>query len=141
MSLLNKGIIHGGKKMAYTTIKSIDQSMEQGFSTSSHIAVTEPVKPKTSAINFHEINTEKKAEEIKNKTDKKIARITELMDNYVRSMQKDIKIQVNNNTGDISVKVISQETGKIIREIPSQEMLELAARIEEVSGIFFDQKV
>ena len=63
------------------------------------------------------------------------------MDSYVRSMQRDIKIQVNNSTGDISVKVISEETGKVIREIPSEEMLELAARMEEMSGVFFDQKV
>lgn len=123
--------------MAFSAIKSIDQ----GYSVSSQISSPEPVDSKVREINLYDINTEKKAEEIKKNTDEKIARITELMDNYVRSIQRDIKIQVNNNTGDVSVKVISEETGKVIREIPSKEMLELAARMEEISGILFDQKV
>jgi uncharacterized FlaG/YvyC family protein len=121
-------------KMAFSAIKSVVHSAEQGFSAPSHIATTEQDRPKVSEKNFYKINTEKKTEE-------KIARISELMDSYVRSIQRDIKIQVNNETGDIMVKVISQETGKVIREIPSQEMLELAARMEEISGVFFDQKV
>ena len=63
------------------------------------------------------------------------------MSNYVQSLQKDIKIQVNNDTGDIMVKVISEQDGKVIREIPSEEMLALAARMEEMAGAFFDQIV
>jgi uncharacterized FlaG/YvyC family protein len=128
-------------KMAFSAIKSAEPAKDQGFSSAAHISIPDAVKYKESEKNLYEIDTAKRVEESKKSTDEKIARITELMNNYVRSMQKDIKIQVNNNTGDISVKVISQETGKVIREIPSQEMLELAARIEEVSGILFDQKV
>jgi flagellar protein FlaG len=127
--------------MAFSAIKSIDHSIDPGSSAQSHMSIPEPVKPKASEINIYAVDTGKRSEEIKKTTDEKIARVTELMDNYVRSMQRDIKIQVNNSTGDISVKVISEETGKVIREIPSQEMLELAARMEEISGILFDQKV
>jgi uncharacterized FlaG/YvyC family protein len=127
--------------MAFSAIKSAESARDQGFSSAVHISIPDAVKYKESDKNLYEIDTEKRVEESKKSTDEKIARVTELMDNYVRSIQKDIKIQVNNRTGDISVKVISEETGKVIREIPSQEMLELAARMEEISGVFFDQKV
>ncbi len=83
----------------------------------------------------------KASKESRETTDEKISRITELMENYVRSMQKDIKIKVDNETGDIMVKVISEDNGKVIREIPSEEMLDLAARMEELAGTIFDQKV
>ncbi|MDM7918383.1 MAG: flagellar protein FlaG [Methanosarcina sp.] len=127
--------------MAFSSIKPVDHSIDKGLSAPSHMATSEQVNSSASEINFHAVNTGKRSKEVKRATDEKIARITELMDSYVRSMQKDIKIQVNSDTGDILVKVISEETGKVIREIPSEEMLALAARMEEMSGVLFDQKV
>ena len=91
-------------------------------------------------ITVPEINS-KGSDEIKKVTEDKIQRVSELMNDYIQSLQKNIKIQVNNETGDIMVKVISKEDGKVIREIPSEEMLTLAARMEEISGVFFDQVV
>jgi flagellar protein FlaG len=129
------------KKMAFSAIKPVDHSIDQGLSAPSHMITSEPVNSSSGEINIYAVNTEKRSKEVKKATNEKIARITELMDSYVRSIQKDIKIQVNSDTGDILVKVISEETGKVIREIPSQEMLALAARMEEISGVLFDQKV
>lgn len=71
----------------------------------------------------------------------KISRIAETMDSYVQSIQRDLKIQVDEKTGRIIVKVTSKESGKVIREIPPEELLDLAARIEEMTGILFDKKV
>jgi flagellar protein FlaG len=88
-----------------------------------------------------EIDKSKRSEEIKKVTEEKIERVSELMNNYVQSLQKNIKIQVNNETGDVMVKVISEKDGKVIREIPSEEMLNLAARMEELAGAFFDKMV
>lgn len=80
-------------------------------------------------------------QQFKDSMNEKIGRIAETMDSYVQSIQRDLKIQVDEKTGKIIVKVTSQETGKVIREIPSEEMLNLAARIKEMTGILFDEKV
>lgn len=80
-------------------------------------------------------------QQFKDSLNDKIGRIAETMDSYVQSMQRDLKIQVDEKTGKIFVKVTSQETGKVIREIPPEELLDLAARIEEMTGILFDEKV
>jgi len=37
------------------------------------------------------------------------------------------------------VKVINKETGKVIRQIPPEEMLKIAKRMEEMSGILLDR--
>ncbi|MBN2418732.1 MAG: flagellar protein FlaG [Deltaproteobacteria bacterium] len=71
----------------------------------------------------------------------KINRIAEAMENYVQSIQRDLKIQVHEETGNIMVRVTSHESGKIIREIPPKELLDLAARMEELAGALFDEKV
>ncbi|NLD35393.1 MAG: flagellar protein FlaG [Desulfatiglans sp.] len=91
-----------------------------------------------------ENNSKKEPQDIKLYIDSlsdKISRIAETMDSYVQSIQRDLKIKVDENTGKIIVKVISRENGKVIREIPPDELLDLAARIEEMTGILFDEKV
>ena len=80
----------------------------------------------------------KQVEEVKKE---KINRIAESLDNYIQSMRRDLKIKVHEKTGNIIVEVQSQDSKKIIREIPPKELLDLAARIEELAGLLFDEKV
>jgi flagellar protein FlaG len=38
------------------------------------------------------------------------------------------------------VKVIDNETNEIIKEIPSEKMLDMVAKIEEMIGLIIDEK-
>jgi len=69
----------------------------------------------------------------------KIECVAQAMDNYVNSIQRDLKIQVDGDTGDVMVKVISKEDGRVIREIPSEELLNLAAKMEQMTGALFNE--
>ena len=69
----------------------------------------------------------------------KIERVAEAMQNYVKSIRTDLKIKVDNDTGVIVVKVISEDDGRVIREIPPEEVLELAAKVEELIGVFLNK--
>ena len=82
---------------------------------------------------------EKKQSETEKAMHAKLERIAEAMDNYVRSIQRELKIQVHDGTGDIMVKVISEEDGKVIREIPPKELLDLAAKMEEMTGALLNE--
>lgn len=86
-------------------------------------------------------NETQNAEQLKEITNEKISRIAEAMDSYVQSIQRELKIQVHEGTGDIMVRVTSQDNGKVIREIPPKELLDLAARMEELAGTLFDEKI
>jgi flagellar protein FlaG len=82
-----------------------------------------------------------KAVEVDQKVQEKVRRIAQAMDEYVRSSQTSLKIQVHPGTGDFMVKVISEEDGRTIREIPPEEILNLAARMEEMMGLLYNEKV
>jgi len=71
----------------------------------------------------------------------KVERIAEAMDNYMRSTQTDLSIKIHEATGNIMVKVISQDDGKIIREIPPEKLLNLAAKMEQMMGVLYDGNV
>jgi uncharacterized FlaG/YvyC family protein len=71
----------------------------------------------------------------------KMERIAQAMDNYMKSTQTDLKIQVHKGTGDIMVKVLSKADGRLIREIPPEELLNLAAKMEQMTGALIDKNI
>lgn len=81
--------------------------------------------------------------------DDKVRSKIEISQSILDKVQQDIKIihdvslqfSVHEATGRTVVKVIEEDTGKLIREIPPHEILNLAAKIQEMLGILFNQKV
>lgn len=51
-----------------------------------------------------------------------------------------LKFVVHEQTGRIKVTVLDKETGEMIREVPPQQILDLMAKIDEMMGMFYDQK-
>ncbi|NOZ11340.1 MAG: flagellar protein FlaG [Gammaproteobacteria bacterium] len=53
----------------------------------------------------------------------------------VQSMQRDLQFSVDKHSGQTVVKVIDSETDEVIRQIPAEEVLALAQRLDEASGM------
>ena len=70
------------------------------------------------------------------------------LEDLTSDMQKNLNIMHNVNlqfsvhkaSGRMMVTVVDESTGKVIREIPSQEILELAAKMDEMVGMIFDKR-
>jgi len=69
-----------------------------------------------------------------------IDRVVDVLQSYIEANKTSLDISVNDATGDIVVKVISDD-GKVIREIPSEEVLHCAAMMEKLQGLMFDKNV
>ena len=52
----------------------------------------------------------------------------------------DLQFTVHKASGQIMVTVSDGSSGKVIREIPPSEILQLAARLDEMIGMIFDKK-
>lgn len=52
-----------------------------------------------------------------------------------------LQFSVHKATGRTMVKVTDQDSGKLIREIPPEQVLDLAAKIDDMIGILFNKKV
>jgi len=57
------------------------------------------------------------------------------------SFNRKLAFAVNEQAEMVSVKVIDRETEEIIREIPSEEFVNLVARMREYIGNLFDEMV
>lgn len=77
---------------------------------------------------------------------KKVAQST--IDSTMSEINSKIKISntqlqysIDDETQRISIKVIDQDTDKVIREIPPEETLEAIKKIWEIAGIIVDEKL
>lgn len=52
-----------------------------------------------------------------------------------------LDINVHEKTHQIMVKVLDKETGKVIREVPPEKLVDLVATLMEISGIIVDKKM
>lgn len=64
----------------------------------------------------------------------------EKIQEFVSSTASDIKFSIDEDSGRTVVKVIDRETKEIIRQIPSQEMLDLAQALNKLQGLLIKQK-
>ena len=51
-----------------------------------------------------------------------------------------LDFQVDKDTQRIVVKVIDTETDKVIKEIPPEQLVQLAAKIQEMVGLLVDEE-
>jgi flagellar protein FlaG len=67
-------------------------------------------------------------------------RVAEAQRNLNVMHAMDLHFSVHEASGQTIVRVIDETTGEVVREIPSTEMLNLAAKLDEMIGLIFDQK-
>jgi flagellar protein FlaG len=58
---------------------------------------------------------------------------------YVQSLKRDLQFSVDAASGRTVIRVVDAETGAVIRQIPSEEILALARHLE-VPGLFIRDK-
>jgi flagellar protein FlaG len=58
----------------------------------------------------------------------------------IGSANASLKIEIDPDTDRIIVKVLDDQSGEIIRQIPSQEMVEIAKRLDTMQGIFITKR-
>ncbi|MFS0859499.1 flagellar protein FlaG [Paenibacillus taichungensis] len=59
----------------------------------------------------------------------------------IQGPQKTLEISVHDTTHAIMIKVKNQETGDVIREIPSEKILDVVANMLEHAGILIDERI
>lgn len=61
--------------------------------------------------------------------------------NFVQNIQRNLLFSVDDDSGETVIKVTDMETDDVIRQIPSEEVLQLQQYIKDASGILFKAKV
>jgi len=101
-----------------------DQEMRAFFS----IQKNEPVPQKAVELPLKENNLDLE----------KIEKLSRSIEDYINSLGVELKFHIHKETHKIQVDVIDPEKNKVIRKIPPDELLSLAASIEKMVGVFME---
>ena len=66
-----------------------------------------------------------------------IDQAVERIEGFVQTVQRDLEFSQDETTGSSVVTVRDRKTNEVIRQIPNQEMLDIAKRLDEIGGILF----
>lgn len=56
------------------------------------------------------------------------------------NVNKKLTYDIHEKTNQIIVKITDKDTGEVLREVPSEESLDLYVKIQEMAGLMIDQK-
>ena len=113
---LNPALASGGKAPAASESKQVTGAVEaSGEEQASRAAATE----QTAAS--------------RDQVESAVSTIQE----FVQSVRRNINFSVEDTSGRVVVKVTDSNSGDIIRQIPSEEALQLAESLEEVRSLLF----
>ncbi|MBD1390853.1 flagellar protein FlaG [Neiella sp. HB171785] len=67
--------------------------------------------------------------------------VVQQLQEFVQTLNRDIAFSVDKESGKDVIKVTNQDTGELVRQIPSEEVLLLAARLSEATGLLVNTEV
>lgn len=83
-----------------------------------------------------------KTQEATEKENQKVREIAEKLNKELEMVDTSIEFKVHETSGiglnKVSIKVVEKESEKVIVEIPSEEAIEMAEKMEEITGMLFD---
>jgi len=69
-----------------------------------------------------------------------VGEVVNRLRSQVQSLQRDLSFSVDDSSGEVVVRVVDGESGKVVRQIPSEELLRLAERLDEMRSLLFEGK-
>jgi flagellar protein FlaG len=66
-----------------------------------------------------------------------IEKAVSTLQEFAQSVKRDLNFSVDDGSGQVVVKVTDSSSGDIIRQIPSEEALQLAENLSEVRSLLF----
>jgi len=70
---------------------------------------------------------------------KELEAATQSVREFVRPINSNLEFSVNDDTGQLVVRIIDRTTKEVIRQMPSEEMLAVAKALDSIKGLFVKQ--
>jgi flagellar protein FlaG len=74
-------------------------------------------------------------------TPKQLEKVAQQLQDFVGELNRNIEFSVDKNSGRDVIKVTDKNTGDILKQYPSEEVLTLVSKLSEMIGGFVDTKV
>lgn len=115
--------------------------MEIGKITKTHFLNTtpeEPIELKSTTVEYTQ-NSQMKQDN-KNIKEEQLLNTIEKANSKFESKNNELSFSVHEKTKQIMIKVMNKETKEVVKEIPSEKILDMVANMMETAGLFVDER-
>lgn len=134
------GSLASGNTVSPSQPKTIPESIEQqGSQPLAEEEVSKKQQAKAEEIAEGKKALEKRLSEKQNV--ESAQKVAQHLQEFVSSLNKNLRFSVDEQSGREVISVVDKTSGELIRQIPSEEMLELASRISKAAGLLVTEKI
>jgi len=98
---------------------------------------TSPTAKTSKTIEQARVREAAEAEKAKEATDEIAEEVATGLNDLVHELHRELHFAVDKDSGDTIIKVVDRATDEVVRQIPSEEMVKLHKRLQETSGVIF----
>ena len=108
---------------------------------------TNEVQPTNKKVENSNLKVEKELPKTQETAEKdvNVKEIVDKLNKELEAVDTSIEFKVHESVGNglnkISIKVVEKDSEKVIMEIPSEETIELAEKMEAITGMLFDHSM
>lgn len=70
-----------------------------------------------------------------------LGKAVQSINNTLSNLSQNLEFSVDENSNRTIVKVVDQQSGQVLRQLPSKEVLEIAKALDRLQGLLISQKV
>ncbi|WP_105190536.1 flagellar protein FlaG [Pseudoalteromonas sp. T1lg48] len=74
-------------------------------------------------------------------TSQQLEKVAQQLQTFVSEMNKSLEFYVHEESGRDVIQVIDKNSGELVKQYPSQEVLDVVGRLAQAPGIFIDSQV
>ena len=71
----------------------------------------------------------------------KLEKVVQQLQDFMGEMNRSLQFKVDEDSGRNVIKVIDKESGDLVKQYPSEEVLGIVAKLAEATGVLVDFKV
>jgi len=124
----------------YNQIERLN-NQKKDFASNQYANVSKESVEVSASEFIKKVDESEKAKEVPPEKIKDIEKVAQQLQDFVASLNKGISFSVDEKSGKDVISVTDTISGELIRQIPSEEVLELAQRISKAAGIFIKDQV
>lgn len=122
-------------------IRSIGSAPQSGPQISSKQVTSDTANIKVNfASSAAEISKEKDASAQKSPDLKQVNQAVSDINKTIQALSQDLQFSVDKDSNRVVVKIIDQQTNKVLRQIPSEEALEISKSLGKLQGLLIKQE-
>lgn len=86
---------------------------------------------------YEQVNSPEEVNSIENKKNKELI---QKLNDFLQTQNTHVEYEVHKGFGDIMIKIIDNNTKKVIKEMPPKKILDMVEKLCELSGVMMDKK-